>query len=69
MANYRIVLVRQDGGPERSGYVFCAEDAQAIAAAETLLQFHPEVSAVQVFELDRLVCTREQSARPQSLAS
>ncbi len=56
MNSYKLVLVGEPPSLERSGYVYCAGDEQARAAARALLQFHLEHDAVYAYEGDRLVC-------------
>ena len=56
MNGYRLVLIGNAPAVERSGYVFCADDEQARAAAQALLLSHPDRFAVYAYEGQRLVC-------------
>ena len=56
MTGYRLVLIGTAPAVDLSGYVFCADDAQARAAAQALLQFHPDRIAVRAYEGERLIC-------------
>ncbi len=56
MNSYKIVLVGKASAAERTGYVFCASDEHARAAAETLLQLNVRHRAVTAYDGDRLVC-------------
>ncbi len=52
---YQLVLFADAEGGEASGYVFCADDHKARAAAEALLIKQPSLLAVHVYEGERLV--------------
>ena len=56
MNSYRLVLIAQGALPERTGYVFCANDDAAREAAEVLLRNNPGYISVDVFLDDRRVC-------------
>ncbi len=53
MTSYRLVLLPEDALPERTGYVFCANDAAAREAAEALLRNNQGYAAVEVFLEDQ----------------
>jgi len=48
MSDYRLLLVSDGDVQSRTGFVFCADDVRARAAAKALLEVHPEVLAVEV---------------------
>ena len=52
---YQLVLFSDATGGEASGYVFCADDHKARAAAEALLIKRPSLLVVHVYEGERLV--------------
>lgn len=56
MNSYRLVLFGGPQNAERTGYVYCATDEQARAAARALLQFHHDHQAVHAYDGERLVC-------------
>lgn len=68
MNSYKIVLLGASPDLQRSGYVFCASDEQARAAARALLQFHLEHSAVYAYDGERLVCEILRETRRASAA-
>ncbi len=53
MTSYRLVLLPEDALPERTGYVFCANEAAAREAAEALLRNNQGYASVEVFLDDR----------------
>ncbi len=52
---YRLVVAAEGALPERSGYVYCADDAAARAAAEALLESLPRYRKVIAWHGDRRV--------------
>ena len=56
MNSYRLVLAAQGALPERTGYVFCANDAAARDAAEVLLRNTQGYVSVEVFLDDQCIC-------------
>jgi hypothetical protein len=56
MNSYKLVLLAVPPARDRTGYVYCATDEQARAAARALLQFHEEHDVVQAYQGERLVC-------------
>ena len=48
LSDYRLLLVGDGEAPSRTGFVFCADETRARAAARALLEVHPEALAVEV---------------------
>ncbi len=68
MNSYKLVLVGRRPVSELSGYVVCASDEQARAAARSLLQFHVDHDSVYAYEGERLVCEIVRDRRKSATA-
>ena len=66
MNHYKLIILGADKAPGPSGYVFCANDAEARTSAAQLLALNSAHQLVQVYLDGRLVCevTRDSGIRP-----
>ena len=53
MTSYRLVLLAENTLPERTGYVFCANETAAREAAEALLRNNHGYASAEVFLEDQ----------------
>jgi hypothetical protein len=66
MNHYKLIILSADGATGPSGYVFCANDAEARSSAAQLLTLNSAHERVRVYLDDQLVCevTRDGGLRP-----